>query len=177
MDEWQKVLTDHHRRYPLMQIEDFVKLTYQNVFGPRHLHAVPDEAAIRDYLTAELNEELPGAAMTPLFEDIGGGYLRVSLDAIRQGEISLDELVRVFFASMKASATMDDESVTRFKDQLESLLDLIRDGILPLSFPACRTFVDRYLDQGIRPIHHSLIYRQHYRPQYRVVNAGFIKQP
>ncbi len=174
MDEWQTVLSDHFRRYPLMQMEDFIKLTYQSVFGPRHLHAVPDETAIKEYLLAELQEALPPSLELPLVEDIGGGYRRVSLDAVRRGKISIDNLTSAFLQSMTASAVFDERSVCRFKNRIEALLNLIRDGVIPLPFAASRAFVDQFMEQGIRPIHHSGTYRQNYDPQYRVVSADFI---
>ena len=71
----EDILLEHYKRYPQMELNDFIKLIYQNSFGPRHMHNPTKEDVIR-YLNKEMelitNEN-------EIIEDIGNGYVRVYL--------------------------------------------------------------------------------------------------
>jgi len=173
MEETRALLLEHGSRYPLMRIEDFIKLLYQSTFGPKHFGDDPDETNVRRYLKKEL-KEVKDCPHTPLVENIGGDYVRVSLMAVVEQKISADGLFGMFMESVRTSPTMRDDLKRLFKERLRVLLSLIEAGRIPLEIGAARAFVDTYLEAGIRPIGHSVIYREHYHPHYRVVRKDLV---
>lgn len=57
MDQALKdVLLKHYQRYPEMKIEDYVKLIYQQTFGPAHFSKKADYVHTLSYLIKELND-------------------------------------------------------------------------------------------------------------------------
>ena len=71
----ENILLEHYNKYPQMEVVDFIKLIYQNSFGPRHMHKPSKEMA-----TKYINEEMKNVNNeVDLTEDIGNGYIRVYL--------------------------------------------------------------------------------------------------
>ena len=81
MEELERILRQHAKRYPLMQPTDAVKLIYQNEFGGGHL--IRDEQACLNYLRREYDSVEKDPDM-PLCEEIGNGISRVNLAALEE---------------------------------------------------------------------------------------------
>lgn len=163
MEELKKILREHGARYPQMQPTDAVKLVYQNEFGGGHL--IRDEQACLDYLRREYAsvEKDPSA---PLYEDIGNGIIRVNLSAVKEDELA--QLGSAFISSAaKHKGTMD-----RFRSKLEVLRGLTAEGVFAFSGDALDAYLSEYEQAGCPPVSHSPVYRQCYRPSYRVVLRG-----
>lgn len=173
MDDTERILLDHQTRYPAMTIADYVKLLHQNTFGPKHFGADPAIADVREFLAAEL-AKTPDDPARAFAEDIGGGYLRIPLAAVRAGRISADLLAEAFHRSMRESPEPDDALQRAFRDKLDVLLGLIDSGIIALDPVASRDYVERFVSAGVRPVHHSPDFNRLYQPHYRVVKAESI---
>ena len=169
----KEILLAHASRYPKMQIEDFVKLIYQQTFGPRHMHDTPDINKVKAYLKDEL-EQAVYHDETPFLEAIGGGFYRVSLNAIKTGKITLDTLAKQFLSSMRLSPPFNDETKAVFKQKLQDLLEMIKAKELALDEASCQMFIEHYLNNGIKPTHHAKVYKAHYHPHYRVIKEELI---
>ena len=50
----ENILLEHYNKYPKMELVDFIKLIYQNSFGPRHMHK-PTKETVTKYITEEMN--------------------------------------------------------------------------------------------------------------------------
>src|SRR5690606_24132834 len=102
--ELERILTEHYRRYPRMQVQDAVKLIYQNEFGGGHLVSdregslarLRDEYASVTGRDSELSVGKGDHAAVPLFEDIGNGLCRINLAGLGRYPVSL-ETVNNFF--------------------------------------------------------------------------------
>jgi hypothetical protein len=175
MDDIRTVLLKHYDRYPLMELGDFLKLIFQDTFGPRHFSANPSLETIRSYLAEELNTAEINPAV-PLVEDIGGNYVRVSLDCVRLGKVSAEDLASMFFVSMSHCPVFNDRSIRQFKEKTGLLLALIQTGDIRLPYETCRASILAYNEGGIRPTHHSQIYNQMYHPHYRVIHKTFLSE-
>lgn len=173
MEELKEILMKHYHRYPLMQMEDFIKILYQNTFGPKHLYGDPSPRKILRFLEEELKETNENAS-TPLYEEIGGEYCRVSLDVLLLHKMTVEELANHFVLSMKKSAERNEESMNSFFRKTEVLMELIEEGLIPLAKESSREFLNSYLASGVLPIHHSPIYEKNYEPHYRVVNKNIL---
>lgn len=139
------LIKQHQKNYPLMTIQDHIKLAYQCAYGPYHMHA--DFDRILSYLKEESKNDHQKV------EYLVNGYARFYYDK----NTDLDLLARLFFLSMEKS---DND------DLFLSYLDDIR-----YYFNTNET-ID-YLKDGIRAISHSDIYRLNYQPHYRLIKKDY----
>jgi len=164
MEELERILREHAKRYPLMQPTDAVKLIYQNEFGGGHL--IRDEEACLNYLRREYAavEKDPTA---PLYEDIGNGIIRVNLAAVKAED--LERLGRAFIDSAaKHKGTMD-----RFLNKLEVLRKLANEGVFNFDTNALNAYLSEYEAAGYPAVSHSPEYRQAYKPAYRIIRKAY----
>ena len=101
-DKQEKIQTfvaSQLREYPLSQLADLYKSSFQDVFGPEHL--VEDIQSVMNYLDKELTsmEHLS----TPYFEFCGleGNFIRVYLNVIQDSIITKETLADCFLRSSK----------------------------------------------------------------------------
>ncbi len=170
-----KELMTHYERYPLMQIEDFIKLIYQRSFGPRHFSQSISEEKIMSMLKDEL-QLLEPMKESIWHEDIGGGYCRIHLDAVLLGKISIEELSQAFVKSMSDASIPNPKAKNILLSSIDVLLELITKGMISLPIALATEFVQRYLDSDIMAIHHSEIFKEKYHPHYRVIKTKYIKE-
>jgi len=163
MEELKQILTDHAKRYPLMQPADGVKLIYQNEFGGGHL--ITDEEACLNYLQREYAsvEKDPTA---PLYEEIGNGIVRVNLAAVKEEE--LEQLGKNFIASAAKHKGSEDS----FLQKLEVLKQLTSEGVFSFSPKELEEYLSEYRSAGYPAVSHSKQYRQAYKPAYRIIRIG-----
>ncbi len=156
----EEILLEHYQKYPKMELIDFIKLIYQNSFGPRHMHN-PSKETVLKYFDEEIkvvtNE-------TDLIEDIGNGYIRVYLSK----ETNIEKLSNDFLNSM-IEDTYTETNIRIFYRKLNVLIKLIKKGSIKLPKKESINFVNEYLSNGINPVRHSKIYNELYSPHYRVI--------
>ena len=156
------VLTEHAKRYPLIQPCDAEKLIFQNELGGGHLVADPEQSLLR------IRQEHSSVARDPnalLYESIGNGLVRVNLAALDCQEYPLERLNGDFIAS----STL----VNGTRAGLISKLSILSSRLCELGFTFTDASLGEYLLQyekaGYPAVSHSEIYRSAYRPAYRVV--------
>ncbi|MBE0700714.1 MAG: hypothetical protein IH571_03405 [Acholeplasmataceae bacterium] len=171
---YRTVLLDHVIRYPKMKIEDFVKLVYQSAFGPRHFSNEPNRDEIRRYLEDELKGEHQNMDSIHI-ESIGEPYARVHLSSIHQMKMTIDRMVDLLMKSMFENRMNVAEQSQLFHERMDVLLSMIDKQEIGLPYEDSKAFISLYLAKGVRPIHHSEIYRKVYNPQYRVIYLPLIK--
>ena len=160
MEELRAILITHAKRYPLMQPRDAVKLIYQNEFGGGHL--IRDEEACLNYLRREY-ATLEKDPTAPLYEDIGNGFIRVNLAALREED--LEQLGKAFIDSAaKHKGTLDS-----FLNKLEVLQTLTSEGVFAFDLDALNAYLSEYKAAGYLAVSHSPEYRQAYKPAYRII--------
>ena len=158
--ELSRVLTAHAKRYPLMRPCDGVKLLFQNELGGGHL--ICDPAASLERLRTEW-AAVPRDPSAPLAEDIGNGMVRVMLAAVREDELE------VLNADFIRSARRRIGDRTVFRQKLETLRALARQGAFGFSPAELEGYLTGYFAADCPPASHSPEYRAAYRPAYRVV--------
>lgn len=156
----EDILLEHYQKYPQMELNDFIKLIYQNSFGPRHMHN-PSKEDVLKYLDEEIkvvtNE-------TEIIEDIGNGYVRVYLSK----ETNIEKLSNDFLNSM-IEDTYTETNIRVFYRKLNILTKLIKKGSIKLPKKESINLVNEYLSNGINPVRHSKTYNEFYTPHYRVI--------
>lgn len=159
MEELEKILREHVKRYPLMQPTDAVKLIYQNEFGGGHL--IRDEEACLNYLRREY-ESVEKDPTMPLYEDIGNGIVRVNLAAVKPEE--LEQLGKEFIRSAVHKGNMDS-----LLCKLAVLKTLTAEGVFSFSINDLDAYLVEYKKAGFPAVSHSSEYRESYKPAYRIV--------
>lgn len=169
-DQLQEVLLWHQQRYPRMQIQDLVKLAYQNEFAGGHMIADPKSSLER------LREECQALAdyrcdeePSDVFVSIGNGLCRLQLAAIVGTGVQLTT-INEFFVNTARSRRGE---LAGFEQKLQVLRACCQTGQLPHSAADLEAFLSAYRAQGYPPLSHSAVYRDHYRPAYRVVDSAY----
>ncbi len=160
----------HQQRYPRMQIQDLVKLVYQNEFAGGHMIADAESSLQR--LRAEyqaLAGNCDGVNPGEVFIGIGNGLCRLQLAAIEGTGIRLTT-VNQFFVNTARSRRGDLASL---EQKLEVLRACCQAGSLPHSLEDLHDFLLTYRAQRYPAISHSAVYRDHYKPAYRVVDSVY----
>lgn len=162
-----KILTDHIRAYPKMQLVDAVKLLYQNEFGPGHM--LPDRAFAYQRLASECLTANALPAGFDCFIDIGNGLVRYNIGCIEASGISLNTVNNCFCLA----ANTVKGSMQSFIAQLDALEKMCDSGELPFEPGYARHFIKRYIKDGCPQVHHSIEYKKAYKPAYRVMLETF----
>lgn len=162
--ELRSALRAHAKRYPLMDIQDSVKLMYQHEFACRHI--IKDPIAAYAYLSEEYSSLRQQEA--PLLEDIGGGLCRINLRALEANGITVTDVFR--WMGRTAESRIGD------KQRFIASLDLLWEEGEPYSYELER--VERFLAEYSRAdypaLHHSTRYKAAYSPAYRVIGAEHV---
>ena len=164
MKNFEKILKFHAGLYPKMQPADAVKLAYQSCFGPEHLLSDPDAALRR--LFDEYNN-IPHE--NPRRVEELGRLSRLYLDCeMSTGEL---ELVGKMFVN---SAKAPKEDMNAFLGKLD-LIDALSGEVLPFSREQFRQYRAEYELSGCPAVSHSDIYRESYRPAYRLIDSFYVR--
>lgn len=164
-----KILINHYKKYPQMQIEDFYKLIYQNEFAGGHL--IDDIKSSYKYLEEEIKSLDKLNESNSMFEDIGNGLARIYLNSLNQTAISLNT-VNKFFVNTANSVIGSKEN---FQEKLNIFFKCCKGGILPYDVQKVSDFLDEQKNKGYKHISHSDEYRKAYLPSYRVIKQQYAK--
>lgn len=159
-------LIEHYRTYPCMRVTDIFKYVFQSSFGCEHL--VSDFDAALGYIRRELatvNEN-----DTPLVEQLDGEYSRVYLSYISCG-LSAETLAKIFCLSAKS----EPDGRTALCSKLQTVRELVREGVLPFSEAELDRDIKEWCDMGYPAVRHSEDFRAAYRPAYRVISDKYVR--
>mgnify|MGYP000120553628 CR=1 len=168
-DEIKGILLEHFNKYPEMQVQDMIKLIYQNEFAGGHL--IDDEQESLKRLQAEM-ENLENSGLNeekPLFEDIGNGLVRLYLDKLPGLRTDIRTINR-FFVNTSGKIRGSAEN---FRRKVSVLKQCCEECILPFAASEIEELVGELAAKGYPPISHSEVYRRAYKPGYRVVLSDY----
>ena len=149
-------LEKHKEKYPLMQIEDIIKLHLQGILGPAHL--LPSKDKIKENFIKEYNEIKDLDYQYELLEDVSETYTRVYLKPYYELMGSFDKLVDVFYYSIDKNLDIEG-----YKEVIKSLVN--NENV---------AYINKYLESESVLISHSKIYKKNYHPHYIVVKSMYI---
>ena len=171
MKSFQLTIQSQLSRYPLSQIEDLYKLTYQAALGSEH--AVEDLKAARDWLFHEL-EEMVNISTDPLFDEISpdGQIVRIHLkpfiDSGGEPEILLEAFMQ--------TASEFKGSIEKLKQNWRDIEHLAESCEFMFKSDELRSYISLMDSLGFPAVHHSLKYRDAYHPHYRVISREYVHQ-
>lgn len=146
----------HKKKYPLMDIQDIIKLHLQGILGPAHL--LPSKDRIKENFINEYNEIKDLDYPYDLLEEVSETYTRVYLKPYYELMGNFDKLVDVFYYSIDKNLDIEG-----YKKVIESLIN--EDN---------KEFISRYLDSNNVLISHSKRYKENYHPHYIVVKSMYV---
>ncbi len=160
----KKSILTHFREYPKAEIQDLCKFLYQGSFGCKHF------AGTLPVAECGITEEFPSAPdVKVITEPLSERFSRVHLSCIKQG-LSPKTLATIFCLSAKEAGEADEV----FLQKMEILFALIRERKLPFSEAEYIAFCTAWEKDKHSPLHHAEIFRQNYKPAYRVIANKYI---
>lgn len=156
--------------YPASTLQDIYKAFYQEHFGAEHM--IADTAAVRNYLNYEL-DHCDDLATTLYYEPIGvsGDYVRVYLNAVKDGLITPEQLLWAFLDSAKPQQHQTINWATKWETIVE-VIDEIKPGF---GDKGERELLHQASQQN-QAVHHSSAYNAAYHPHYRIVKREIFEQ-
>ena len=153
-------LKEHFQAFPQLQVEDVFKYLFQSSFGCEHL--VSNQQAVLAYIKREY--ETVSKTAVPLVEPLDGAYSRVHLSCLNEG-LSPQTLARLFVLS----AQKEKDGKLLLEEKIEVAKELIKSGSLPLDADVFEEKLASWRSFGFSAIHHSEVFREVYKPAYRVI--------
>ena len=159
-------------QYPACTLQDIYKGCFQDVFGPAHILSSRDAA--KNYILRELSmaTQLQG----PVYEPCGwqGNFYRVNLSVIKNGKLTVDELVD---ALMDSAENIDTTLTTKFIEDWHTTQSVVKRVIPDLQgYSRDSLFLDSLLNQKHYVVHHSATFNEHYQPHYRIIRKDVFEE-
>ena len=160
----RKLLTEHYKKYPELQLQDIFKYIHQSTFGCEHM--VPSLDTVTDYIQKEYKNAV---FSSEVYDKLDGEFSRVHFSALKQG-LSVTTFARLFYLSAKKE-TNGEYSL---EQKLETARELISDGNLPFTLAEFEKELTEWKHKGFSAVHHSEAFRKAYSPSYRVIADEFV---
>ena len=164
-EKTRELLIQHYQTYPKLQIQDIFKYLYQSSFGCEHL--VSSIETVTEYIRKEYDSIRHDNHAS--IEPLDGRYSRVPLSCLDRG-ISADTLGRLFCLS----AGKEETGLTDLLEKLRIAHELVLENVLPFSPADFETSVKDWAKKGYPAVHHSDIFRENYKPSYRVIANEYL---
>ena len=164
--DFKECLAVQFRIHPSMQPQDVVKMCYQAAFGAEHL--LEDVNAAREYFFSEY-ESVPARNIS-LYEEISPDFCRVNLSAWKAKEFPADLLFELFCRT----AATPHGSKELMLEYLSLAEELVNSGKAPFTAEKWHAYVDKYINDGMKAVHHSQEYREKECPSYRIISTRLL---
>lgn len=164
------LIQNHLEKYPLLRLQDCIKLLYQRIRGSEHMLMQPD--ICYEMLVSEKEKTGTDTGAAP-YEVIGQNTCRFQLLPLSGDSMTLRTLSRLFLESMKTLSANPKEQQEAFETALEKLEGWIQEGLLPFSQSESIAFLNLYRKKGCPSIHHSQTYAAAYHPAYRLLRTDY----
>jgi len=154
----------HLAKYPRMQLLDVYKLLHQAALGNSHIMGTAEQI---QRLLREETAALGDGPAEPIWEAISpdSRLARVHLRSYLAAGYDLADLAGACLGTPTVCAPAP-EKLTRF---CACLGDLATEGILPFDKQEVVTCMDEIAEEGYPAVHHTRVFRDTYKPAYRVV--------
>lgn len=139
--EFVNIIILHANRYPKAQVQDFVKLIYQNTFMSGHM--ISNEDAVFERLLLEYDSlDLAFYADCPRYEPIGNGVYRANIARFERCELKrLSEAFIRTANNIVISTRLYDE----YKEKLQVLIDMVISGEITADVDKAHEFISEHI--------------------------------
>ena len=167
MNNIKEILLNEYKKYPSMEITDYMKLIFQHVNGGNHL-LINKEKALQ-YLLDEY-QEVTTSKDVPLYEDIGNNIVRINLARYKYQGLDINKLFEIFVLSA-SSFTKD---IKAMEEAFLELKNLAKEKKIPLNIEELEEFLSWYRKNDYPLLSHSEIYKKLYNPHYRIILSSYL---
>lgn len=164
-DELKQIIYEHIKKYPKQELQDILKMLFQNEFGPKHIANNEIEcfkSLSKEFQTVQYNKD------EELFEDIGYNALRLNLKAIPK-DTNLNYINKIIVKSADDFCGTNEKLVIKFG----LLVVMAENNEIPFDIQRVRDETNAFAKNGFKPISHSDIYKENYSPSYRVISKKY----
>jgi len=161
----EKIVKQEITLHPKATLLDLYKNFFQGRYGPGHI--IKNLDAAKNYLLEELQNATEFDSV--LWQVVGyeDCYYRVNISLVRDGKISVDELITAFTESANFT---EPPSLESWRNEWNSILIIIEQmNIVLPNFEQDKLQILENLEKEIVVGHHSAIYKENYHPHYRIV--------
>ena len=151
-------LSEHLKKYPLMETTDIIKLHLQGLLGPGHL--VLDRNRVLNSLKNEYEISKDINYSYDLIEKISDMYVRVYIVPYFNKFGNFDKLADAF---VKSSQNKYD--IEKYKEEIRKLITKENEKE-----------IEEYLSLPSVLISHSSTYKENYFPHYLVINMEYLDE-
>ena len=151
-------LSEHLKKYPLMETTDIIKLHLQGLLGPGHL--VLDRNRVLNNLKNEYEISKDINYSYDLIEKISDMYVRVYIVSYFNKFGNFDKLADAF---VKSSQKKYD--IEKYKEEIRKLITKENEKE-----------IEEYLSLPSVLISHSSTYKENYFPHYLVINMEYLDE-
>ena len=151
-------LSEHLKKYPLMETTDIIKLHLQGLLGPGHL--VLDRNRVLNNLKNEYEIAKEINYSYDLIEKISDMYVRVYIVPYFNKFGNFDKLADAF---VKSSQNKYD--IEKYKEEIRKLITKENENE-----------IEEYLSLPSVLISHSSTYKENYFPHYLVINMEYLDE-
>ena len=169
-----KSLANQFKLTPKLTLQDLYKSFFQDFFGPEHL--ISNKTFVEEYLNEEIKEAEIDNNNLPLFEKTGfeGKFIRINLKVIKINLISKEKLIEFFIES--ANNDKNNKNINEWKKNWKKIDEIIFNLNLSLfNEKNDRNKINEMLEKNEYVMSHSNVYKQNYKPHYRLINFNYIK--
>jgi len=155
---FEKFLLCQAKTHNSFGVLDAAKMCYQAANGVAHI--ISEKA--RECFYKEYESAVTDA---PVFEEIGGGFVRVNLGGWKAESLNPDWLYRLLCKTAEQNGRGDLE------DRLNAVTSLAERGEMPFSLAEWQDFLETY---DRTPPSHSMEYKAQNNPLYRVIKRDYV---
>ncbi len=173
---FEESLRQHLKCHPKLMPQDLIKFCFQATFGAEHLLLNEDRARVFFHEEYQATKSCD----MPLYEDLNERFVRVNLAAWKSFGKDEDALLQAFLRTAQAPSRKADtsDSVQSEDAAIKAHFSIVTEVLRAEDFSITpdmweRTF-QAYLEKGIQPVHHSVQYREEYKPAYRVIRRTIL---
>jgi hypothetical protein len=163
-----RAVLDEVSKRPLAAASDIYKLLHQSVFGPGHI--IQDKDSARAYLLKEMESAGPTKTGEQLYEEIGGGMVRVNIRPFRDSKGSTESLLQAMIDTANSNSGTPEEMAERINEARRVLSGANKKELAD----ELKSLADKHADKGYPAAHHSENYRNAYKPAYRIIDKRYL---
>ena len=187
---WQEIILAHQSQYPLSQAQDWLKLAYQHVFAGDHM--IDDAESSLRFLKNEMaslmvsssdnaSDLINMASRTDArkvsvdntksdrpvrldMDAIGNDLVRVHLRNLPADSLYPETLNRLFVCASQSVKG----NISQLKEKLAAIKSASQNNEIAVPITEMDRVLDNYKAKQYPSMHHSQIYRENYKPAYRL---------
>ena len=156
------------KQYPESRLQDVYKNFHQNRFGTGH--AISDSTMVYQFMVEEMGNMERSECLPVEMSGAQHQYARINLNLVVDGKITAKQLSEAF---IRGSRKIDPSELPEWQKEWENIVKVIEKKKIQIQdFEQDKvTIAELLAKEPGRAMHHSVAFRDNYKPHYRVVRS------